>query len=131
MNASKKITNVAPKRDIVPNHGHLKVRVMRYSMVGKPTPILYVLSGTGSLREAGEDDRRQHRLFVEEPSGRKGLLGVWLIKGSPAGYKYLVVEVLGDLSGGKLTYVPGPSLPHEFTDITKRDPHFWSSPFLS
>jgi len=51
MNASKKTTNVAPRRDIVPNHGHLKVRVIRYSMVGNLTPILYLLSGAGSLRE--------------------------------------------------------------------------------
>jgi hypothetical protein len=99
MNASKKIINVAPRRDIVPNHGHLKVRVIRYSMVGNPNPILYLLSGARSLRVEGEDDREHHRLFVEEPSGRKGLSGVWLIKGSRSSlYKYLLMEVLGDLS---------------------------------
>jgi hypothetical protein len=98
MNASKKITNVAPRRDIVPNHGHLKVRVIRYSMVGNFTPILYLLSGAGSSRVEGEDNREQHHLFVEELSNRRRLFGVWLIKGSRSSYKYLLVGVLGDLS---------------------------------
>jgi hypothetical protein len=54
MAASKKNTKPAPKIDIAPNHGHLKVRVTEYSRVGNFNVIWGIYSAAGNLRIGGE-----------------------------------------------------------------------------